>query len=198
MKRIAMIALATALAVLSCAKPKPLTREMAEGVVRAQMFNKEPVYAEVPQKVWFGPKSPEDDFDRLSVNTLRNLERAGLVTVGETHSADGMTTYLAHVTDKGFHILGTMPSARGPVYRGRICEKMLDGVQNFIRHPSDPTVGRAEIVWHYDNPTPLYSLFETKMNKPLKKPFVSLASFHWEHGVLKFEVTVKKTEAEGQ
>jgi hypothetical protein len=170
---------------------------MAEGLVRGRTFSKEPVYAEVPQKIWFGPKSPQDDYDRKAIATLRNLEREGLVTVGETHSADGMTTFQAHVTEKGFNLLGTMPSARGPVYRGRICEKMFDGVQNFIRHPSDPTLGRAEIVWHYANPTPLYPLFETKINKPLNKPFVSLASFYWKKGILKFDLIVTKTESGG-
>jgi hypothetical protein len=108
-----------------------------------------------------------------------------------------MTTNLAHLTNMGFDILGTWPSARAPVYRARICEKMVDGVQNFIRHPNDPTVGRAEVVWHYDNPTPLYPLFETKINKPLKKPFVSLASFYWKHGILKYELIVTKTESAG-
>ncbi|HEU4887019.1 MAG TPA: hypothetical protein VFV49_03970 [Thermoanaerobaculia bacterium] len=68
-------------------------------------------------------------------------------------------------------------SHRGAVYRATICEKVYDRLRNFVRHPSEPTVGHAELVWHYDNPRPLYPLFETKINKPLKTPFVSHVSF---------------------
>jgi hypothetical protein len=191
-----VILLAAAFAFTACAKPTPLTEQKAALLVKSQMFDHEPVYAEVPQKVWFGPKAPKDDFDELSLRTLEHLKSEGLVTTTESHTPDGTTTVQAKVTKKGFHILGTMPSARGPVYRAKICEKKVDGVRNFIRHPSDPTVGRAEIVWHYDNPTPMYPFFETKMNKPLKKPFASLAAFHWEKGSYRVELIVKKTDVE--
>jgi hypothetical protein len=184
-----MIVLLTA-----CGKPKPLTAERAAAIVNTQSFSSEPVYAEVPQKVWWAANYPKDDYDEKAVRTLANLEKAGLITVA--HSvADGKETYQAKVTDKGFRILGTMPSARGAVYRGRIAEKKFDGVRNFVRHPTDPTIGRAEIVWHYDKPTALYPLFETKIDKPLKTPFVSIAAFHWEKGSWRYELTVKKADA---
>lgn len=184
------------LAALACAKPEPLTAEMAESLIKARMYQTEPVYAEVPQKVTYGPKSPKDDFDEKAVRTLRNLERAGLVTVEETREPDGTETYVAKVTKEGFTILGTTPSARGPAFRARVAEKRLQGVQNFVRHPSEPTVGRAEVVWHYVNPTPWYELFETKINKPLNQPFVSLVSFYWDKSGWNFHVTVPKTAAE--
>ena len=192
--RLKLITLVAALLLAACAKPKPLTPEIADALVRRDTFAREPVYAEVPQKVWYGPKSPKDDFDELSLRTLDNLQKAGLVSVTQSTAPDGMTTVQAKVTEKGFPILGTMPSMRGPVYRGRICEKILDGTKNFIRHPNNPTVGRAEVVWHYDNPTPLYPLFETKRNKPLKKPFVSLASFYWAKGAFHVDLVVKKAD----
>lgn len=177
---------------LACGKPSPLTEEKAEQIVRAWMFKREPVYAEVPQKVWWTPKSPKDAYDDKAVRTLRNLERAGLVTVSEQVTADS-ATYIAKVTKKGFPILGTAPSYRGPVYRAQICEKRYDGLRRFVRHPTEPTVGHAELVWHYANPTWLYPHFETKINKPLDTPFVSHVSFWYEKHQWKFEVNVKKT-----
>lgn len=179
----------------ACAKPDPLTEEVAESLVMSTIFLSEPVYAEVPQRVSYGPRSPKDDYDELAVRTLRNLEKAGLVTVAAQKDPDGTETYVAKATQKGFPILGTMPSARGPVYRARIAEKKIDGLRNFIRHPSEPTVGSAEVVWHYVNPTEYYPMFETKIDKPLNKPFVSLASFYWDHG-WKFDLTVKKAPGE--
>jgi len=101
---------------------------------------------------------------------------------------------VAKVTSKGFSLLGTAPSVRGPVYRGMICFKRYDGIRDFQRHPNEPTTGRAELVWHYDEPTPLYPLFDTKLNKPLKKPFASLVSFYWKDYEWHFDVTVRKTE----
>lgn len=191
MKR-AAVALAVLL-VVACGKPEPLTEAKAKEIVRSWVFKREPVYAEVPQKVWWSPKAPKDAYDELAVRTLRNLERAGLVTVTESLTADS-ATYVAKVTKKGFPILGTAPSYRGPVYRGKIADKVHDGLRNFVRHPSDPTIGSAELVWHYDHPTPLYPLFETKINKPLKKPFVSNVSFYYEKHQWRFQVTVKKAE----
>lgn len=183
-------------ALVACAKPEPLTRERAEAVLRSYMFKTEPVYAEVPQTVTFGPQSPKDEFDGLAVRTLHNLERAGLVTVTSSTAPDGTETHAAKVTQRGFKILGTAPSARGPAFRGRICEKKYTGFNDFVRHPNDPTVGRIEIVWQYVNPTNLYESFETKINKPLNKPFVSVASVWWEKGDWRFDVTVRK--ADGQ
>jgi len=179
-----------------CSKPGPLTREKAESLIRESAFSREPVYAEVPMKVSFGPRSPKDDFDGKSVRTFENLKAAGLITVTEAHDPDGTATYVAKVTQKGFSILGTSPSARGPAYRGRICEKIVDGIRDFQRHPTNPLVGRAELAWHYDNPTDLYPMFETKINKPLKKPFLTLISFYWKDHSWNYDVTVRKTEAE--
>jgi hypothetical protein len=177
---------------LACGKPSPLTEDKARQIVGAWLFKREPVYAEVPQKVWWTPVAPKDDYDEKALRTLRNLERAGLITVSEKVSADS-ATYIAKVTKKGFPILGTAPSYRGPVYRAQICEKRYDGLRRFVRHPTETTVGHAELVWHYGNATWLYPLFETKINKPLDTPFVSHVSFWYEKHQWKFEVNVKKT-----
>ncbi|HEX2062315.1 MAG TPA: hypothetical protein VHK90_16375 [Thermoanaerobaculia bacterium] len=188
------LVLLSALCLASCRKPEPLTLEKAQQIVGAWSFKREPVYAEVPQKVWWTPKAPKDDYDEKALRTLRNLERAGLVTVSETVTADS-ATYVAKVTRKGFPILGTAPSMRGPVYRAKICEKRYDGLRNFVRHPTEPTVGHAELMWHYDNPTWLYPLFETKIDKPLKTPFASHVSFWYEKHQWRFDVNVRKTRA---
>ncbi len=180
---------------IACQPREPLTAQKAEQILRGWMFQREPVYAEVPQKVWWNARYPKDDFDEKAVRTLRDLERAGYLTVTESHTPDGTTAYVGKVTDKGFHIIGTSPSLRGPAFRGLICYKKYDGIRNFQRHPTEPTVGHAELVWHYDEPTPLYPLFETKMNKPLKKPFASLVSFYYKDHQWRFDVTVRKTEA---
>jgi hypothetical protein len=178
---------------MACGDPGPLTETKAKEVVGAWLFKREPVYAEVPQKVWWTPKSPKDDYDEKALRTLRNLERAGLVTVTAQQSADS-ATYIAKTTKKGFPILGTAPSMRGPVFRAQIAEKRYDGMRNFVRHPTEPKVGHAELVWHYGNPTWLYPLFETKINKPLDTPFVSHVSFWYEKHQWRFEVNVKKTK----
>ena len=183
------------LAATGCQKPKPLTAEKAQEIVAGWSFRREPVYAEVPQKVWWSPKAPKDDYDEKAVRTLRNLEKAGLVTVTGSETGDS-AELIAKVTKKGFPILGTAPSHRGPVYRATICEKRYDGLRNFVRHPSQPTVGHGELVWHYDNPTWLYPLFETKIDKPLNKPFASHVSFWYDKHQWKFEVVVRKTAAE--
>ena len=182
-------------AAAACQRPQPLTAEKAQEIVAGWSFRREPVYAEVPQKVWWSPKAPKDDYDEKALRTLRNLERAGLVTVTESLTSDS-ATYIAKVTKKGFPILGTAPSHRGPVYRATICQKVYDGLRNFERHPTEPTVGAGELVWHYDNPTWLYPLFETKIDKPLNKPYASQVSFWYEKHRWKFEVTVRKTAAE--
>src|SRR5581483_11657349 len=153
--------LALALLGAACQRAEPLTAAKADQILRGYLVSRVPAYAEVPQKVWWNASAPKDDFDEKSVRTLRNLERAGLVTVTESQN-DGTTTYLAKVTAKGFPILGTAPSLRGPAFRGLICYKVYDGIRNFQRHPTEPTVGHAELLWHYIDPTPLYPLFETK------------------------------------
>ena len=189
------LALAVVIALAACQPREPLTAQKAAEIIRGYQFAKEPIYAEVPQRVWWSAKSPQDDYDVKALSTLRNLEHAGLVTVTESHDNDA-TSYTAHVTQKGFPILGTSPSARGPVFRGLICYKVYDGLQNFQRHPTEPTIGHGELVWHYTRPTPLYPMFETRQNKPLDKPFVSLVSFYYQDHQWRFDVTVRKTDAE--
>jgi hypothetical protein len=178
---------------LACQRKEPLTAQKAAEIIRGYQFAKEPVYAEVPQRVWWNAKSPQDEYDVKALQTLQNLERAGLVSVIELRDRD-TTAYTAKVTPKGFSILGTAPSPRGPCFRATICYKHYDGLRNFERHPTDPTVGHAELVWHYENPTPLYPLFETKINKPLNKPFASYISFYYKDFQWRFDVTVRKTE----
>lgn len=190
-----LLAIATLLLIARCQKPEPLTAAKAQQIIGAFEVHQEPVYAAVPQKVWWNASSPKDDFDDKSVRTLQNLQHAGYVTVVQSND-NGTTAYAAKVTENGFPLLGTAPSARGPVFKGLICYKKYDGIRNFVRHPSEPTTGRAELVWHYDNPTPLYNLFETKMDKPLNKPFASLVSFYYANHEWKFDVTVRKTDAE--
>ena len=191
MKRL-LAAFAAAVLALACDRAEPLTAEKAEEIITERAFKREPIYAEVPQKVWWTPKAPKDAYDELALRTLRNLERAGLVTVTESDVTADSATYVAKVTQKGFPILGTAPSRRGPVYRAHIADKVYDGLRNFVRHPTQPTVGHAELVWHYENPTPLYDLFETKIDKPLRKPFSSHISFWHEDHQWKFSVNVKK------
>lgn len=177
----------------ACQRREPLTAQKAEEILRGSQFASEPVYAEVPQRVWWNARAPKDDYDDKALRTLTNLQRAGLVTVtgGEK---DGGAEYIAKVTQKGFPILGTAPSYRGPVYRGMIAKKKYDGIRNFQRHPNEETTGHAELVWHYAEPTPLYELFDTKINKPLNKPFASLVSFYYKDYQWRFDVTVRKTE----
>ncbi len=179
---------------LACSKPEPLTAEKAEQIIGDWSFKREPVYAEVPQKVWWNAKAPKDDYDEKALRTLRNLEQAGLITVTASESPQA-ATYVAKVTKKGFPILGTAPSYRGPVYRAKICEKRYDGLRNFVQHPNEPTVGHAELFWHYEKPTPLYPLFETKIDKPIGKPFASHVSFWHEKHDWKFSVMVRKAAA---
>ena len=194
--RLAVLLFAFCLLLFACGAPEPLTAEKAQKIIAESSYRSEPVYAEVPQKVWWSPKAPKDDYDEKALRTLRNLERAGLVTVTASETSDS-ATYIAKVTKKGFPILGTAPSYRGPVYRAQIAEKRYDGIRNFVRHPTEPTTGHAELIWHYENPTPYYDLFETKIDKPLNKPFASHVSFWYEKHQYKFEVNVRKISAAG-
>jgi hypothetical protein len=194
MQKMKRAAAALAVILAACSKPQPLTAEKAKLIIGAWAFTREPIYAEVPQRVWWNARAPKDDFDEKSVRTLRNLEKAGLITVQGSENPDGSAEFIAKVTQKGFPILGTAPSYRGPVYRGKICEKINDGLANFQRHPTETTTGHGELMWHYDNPTWLYPLFETKINKPLKKPFASYVSFYYKDHEWRFDVTVRKAE----
>ena len=185
------------LAVAACGAPSELTEEEAREILAGAAFDAEPVYADVPQQVTWSPSSPADDYDRRAVVTLRNLARAGFVTLSEEGSPEGEYALIAKTTKEGFPLLGTVPSARGPAFRARICEKKVDGMRDFIRHPSDPTTARAELVWHYENPTRFYEMFETKIDKPLRKPYASLVSFRWEKATWRFAVIASKVEPGG-
>jgi hypothetical protein len=184
------------LSVPACARRVPLTAEKAEAIMRSHGLRPEPIYAEVPQRVWWNAKAPRDDYDGKALQTLRKLEQAGLVSVTGGENPDGSAEYIAKVTEKGFRILGTAPSHRGPAFRAKIADKVYDDIRNFQRHPNEATTGFAELVWHYDNPTALYELFDTKINKPLKTPFVSHVSFYYKDHAWRFDVTVPKTAAE--
>jgi hypothetical protein len=61
---------------------------------------------------------------------------------------------------------------------------------------SDSPARHDELVWHFTKPTPLCPMFETKQNKPLDKPFISLVSFYYKDHQWRFHVTVRKTKAE--
>jgi hypothetical protein len=193
LSRISFCILPFALCILACARKEPLTEAKAKQILGQYEKIVELVYAEVPQRVWWSPRAPKDDYDEKALRTLRNLERAGLLTITEKHDGD-MTSFTGHPTPKGFPILGTAPSLRGPCFRAQICEKRYDGVRNFVRHPNEPTVGYAELIWHYSNPTPLYDLFETKINKPINRPFASQVSFYYKDHDWHFAVTVRKTD----
>lgn len=180
-----------------CGAPRPLTEEFARTLILERAIDEEPVYAEVPARVWWGPDYPKDDYDELAMKTLRNLETAGLVALaseveGETES------WTATVTEKGFPILGKVPSKRGRALRAKVCVKKIDDVRNFISHPSDPTVGSADLIWHYEQPTALYEAFETKVNKPLDKPFRSVVSIRNENGLWKLDLVIRKAELSGE
>lgn len=189
-------ALVLLLLAAACDRREPLTAAKADEVLRRYMVSNIPVYAEVPQKVWWNARFPKDDFDDRSLRTLSNLQREGLVTVKPFSAPDGTTGVIATVTAKGFPILGTAPSMRGPCFRAQICSKVYDGIRNFQRHPNEPTTGSCELIWHYDRPTAWYPLFETKMNKPLRKEFASLVSFYFQDHEWRFHVTVDKTDTQ--
>ena len=191
MKR--FIALAFLAIAAACHREEPLTKEKADEILKGYQFQREPVYAAVPQRVWWDPQHPKDDFDEKSERTLRNLQANGYITLTEVHEGE-RTIFTAKVAEKGFKLLGTGPSARGPVFKALICYKKYEGVRDFQRHPNEPTTGRAELVWRYADATPLYELFETKGDKPLDKPFASLVSFYYKDYQWKFNVTVRKTD----
>ncbi|HUP64495.1 MAG TPA: hypothetical protein VM557_04380 [Thermoanaerobaculia bacterium] len=178
-----------------CQAPPELTAQIAADVLKDSAFEVEPAYAEVPRVVSWSAESPKDDYDELAIRTLRNLERAGLVTLQETASSASYRLEAA-VTRAGFPILGIVPSARGQALRARIAIKKVDGVENFVRHPTVPTVGRAEIRWHYEQPTQYYELFETKIDKPLGVPFATVISMRWDEGAWRFSILAPKVPVE--
>ena len=194
MRRSLLLLIALTSLAIACGQPAPLDEQTAIGLIRRNAIDDEPIYAEVPQRVWWGPGYPKDAYDEKALETLRNLERAGLLTVSYSKDKDGREIYRGKVTEKGFAILGTVPSVRGKAFRGKICVKKIDRITNFIRHPNDPLVGSAEIIWHYTQPTPLYELFTTRIDKPLDKPYRSVASIRNEKGLWRVELAIRKTE----
>jgi hypothetical protein len=184
--------LAVVILAFACPRAEPLTAQKADEILQSFQFANEPIYAEVPQRVWWSPKAPQDDYDVKALQTLRNLERAGYLTVTESHDGD-TTAYTGKVTPKGFTLIGTAPSKRGPCFRATICFKKYDGLRNFQRHPSQPTVGHGDLVWHYERPTPMYPLFTTKIDKDLQKPYASAVSFFWKNHAWHFDVMVRKS-----
>ncbi|HEY0787072.1 MAG TPA: hypothetical protein VGE86_00410, partial [Thermoanaerobaculia bacterium] len=105
------------IALAGCRPPGELTEAKAREILREEMFEVEPVYAEVPQAVRWSAASPRDAYDERAARTLRNLERAGLVALTETGDPSGEYALAAKVTREGFPLLGTVPSARGPAFR---------------------------------------------------------------------------------
>src|SRR3954451_18017823 len=71
----------------------PLTVEKAKEIVGDYQKVVEPVYAEVPQRVWWSPRAPKDDYDEKALRTLHNLEHAGYVRIEETHK-EGVDSYI--------------------------------------------------------------------------------------------------------
>jgi hypothetical protein len=187
-----LIAFSLLLLAFGCPKAEPLTAQKAEEILRAYQSGNEPIYAEVPQRVWWSAKAPQDEYDVKALQTLRNLERAGYLTVTESHTADTMS-YTGKVTQKGFTLIGIAPSKRGPCFRATICFKKYDGLRDFERHPGEPTVGHGNLVWHYERPTPMYELFTTKIDKELQKPYASAVSFYWKDYAWHFDVMVRKS-----
>lgn len=191
--RVSSVLIMLAIVAAGCRKPNELTEDIARKIILPKLTRPEVIYAEVPQRIFWSPASPRDDYDEKAVRTIRNLEKAGLVSIEESHTSDS-STFIARTTKKGFSVLGITPSARGPALRGHIAMKRYDGLKNFLRHPNDPTVGSVEIVWHYENPTWLYGLFETKINKPLNKEFATVTSIYWKDGGWRFGTVVGKTD----
>src|SRR5258708_21779465 len=112
------LAVLLTLLLVACPRPGPLTKQKVEEILSGYQFTREPVYAEVPQKVWWNARFPKDDYDAKSLRTLDNLRAAGYLTYAGGPTPDGGGSYLAKVTAKGFPVLGTAPRARGPAYRG--------------------------------------------------------------------------------
>ena len=54
------------------AQPRePLTAQKAEQILSSFLVTREPVYAEVPQKVWWNDRNPKDDYDEFEEELRR-------------------------------------------------------------------------------------------------------------------------------
>src|ERR1051325_10280561 len=115
--------IALLLLALACDRAEPLTEAKAREGLERLTGQKVPGYAEVPPRGRWSAKGPKAAFDEKSLRTFDNLVRAGLITTKPFSTPDGKTGVVAEVTQKGFPILGTAPSARGPCFRATICFK---------------------------------------------------------------------------
>src|ERR1700686_979608 len=75
-----LLSVLLALLLVACPKAGPLTKEKADEILRGYQYAREPVYAEVPQKVWWNARSPKDDYDAKALRTFQNLQKAGYLT----------------------------------------------------------------------------------------------------------------------
>src|SRR5881227_2234821 len=83
---------------LACDRAEPLTEAKAREVLQRFTVAKVPVYAEVPQRVWWSARAPKDDFDEKSLRTFNNLRNAGLIATKPFSTPDGKTGFVAEVT----------------------------------------------------------------------------------------------------
>src|SRR5436309_1859338 len=79
--RTSQVACAVLLLMVACQKAEPLTAAKANEIIESYRFAAEPIYAEVPQKVFWNARFPKDEFDDRSLRTFDNLRNAGLITV---------------------------------------------------------------------------------------------------------------------
>ena len=180
------------MALFACSQPGRLTREIAAEVIRETMPETEPAYAEVPMAVRWSAASPLDEFDKRTLESLTRLERMGLVAIARSgDDVEGVVS--ATSTPAAARVLGTVPSARGPAFRGRVADKRLDGVGTFTPHPSDARAGRVEVLWRYTNPTVLHSAFAPVSDRPIDVPYATVLTMSWIDGAWRGRIVVRKT-----
>src|SRR5437016_1824532 len=101
---------------LACDRAEPLTEQKAREVLQRFMAQKVPVYAQVPQRVWWSAAAPRDDFDEKSLRTFDNLQKAGLSATKPIQTADGKTglraavAMIASVASRGKNPVSTTPA----------------------------------------------------------------------------------------
>lgn len=175
-----------------CGPPERLTPEIAEEVVMATMLETEPAYAEVPSSVRWSPESPRDEFDQRSITTLDRLQSLGLVTLRRTgDSSSGAVE--ASQTEQGRRLLGVVPSARGPALRGRVASRKLQGIGAFTPHPTDPRSARVEVLWTYEDPTPLHGAFAPVADRTPGVAHATVLSIGWIEGAWRGKILIRKT-----
>ena len=106
-------------------------------------FNAEPIYAEVPQKVWWNARSPKDDYDEKSLRTLDNLaERRAHDRRPAARRATAPSTS-RRSRPRASRSSAPHRARAAPSFAALICCKNYDGLRNFQRHPTEPTTGHA-------------------------------------------------------